>query len=136
MTGLRMCHLPVTRTTHDGVSAGFPPCLTATESPAGEPAHLVLRRILMNRLLPVAGAIALAFATQGTALAQTYFSNFTPIPSSVAAGSLPETAPIDSVGEPRTETWGGSDRSRSSLCEPPDDSAGLMLNRFRRAAGL
>ena len=48
----------------------------------------------MNRLLPVAGAIALVFATQGTALAQTYFSNFTPIPSSVAAGSLPDTAPF------------------------------------------
>ena len=26
----------------------------------------------MNRLLPVAGAIALAFATQGTAIAQTH----------------------------------------------------------------
>ena len=48
----------------------------------------------MNRLLPVAGAVALAFATQGAAIAQTNFSNFTPIPSSVAAGSLPESAPF------------------------------------------
>ena len=48
----------------------------------------------MNRLLPVAGAIALAFATQGAAIAQTHFSNFTPITSSVAAGSLPESAPF------------------------------------------
>ncbi len=48
----------------------------------------------MNRLLPVAGAIALAFASQGAAIAQTSFSNFTAIPSSVAAGSLPESSPF------------------------------------------
>jgi uncharacterized protein len=40
------------------------------------------RRNLMNRLLPVAGAIALAFAAQGAAFAQTNFSNFTPLAAS------------------------------------------------------
>ena len=48
----------------------------------------------MNRLLPVAGAIALAFTSQLASAAATNFTNFTPISASVAAGSLPESAPF------------------------------------------
>ena len=48
----------------------------------------------MFKTTPLAALLSLAFATPA-ALAQTSnFSTFTPIPASVAAGSLPETAPF------------------------------------------
>jgi len=48
----------------------------------------------MTKLLPLASAIALAFASHNVLAASTNFSSFTPIPSSVAAGSLAESAPF------------------------------------------
>lgn len=43
---------------------------------------------------PLATAITLALFAQGAVATSTNFSNFTPLTSSVAAGSLPETAPF------------------------------------------
>ena len=48
----------------------------------------------MNRLNPIAAALALAFSAPAAMAAASNFSNFTPLPSSVAAGSLPEAAPF------------------------------------------
>jgi uncharacterized protein len=47
----------------------------------------------MKRLIPVAAAAA-ALCSQGAHAATTNFSNFTPMTSSVGAGSLPESAPF------------------------------------------
>ena len=47
----------------------------------------------MNRLLPVAGAIALAFASQGASAQLSFFSNFTPLASS-AGPTANEAFPI------------------------------------------
>ena len=48
----------------------------------------------MNRLQPLAAALALAYASLGAMAATSNFSNFTPLPSSLPAGSLPEAAPF------------------------------------------
>ncbi len=47
----------------------------------------------MNRLIPIAAAAA-ALCSQAALAAGSNFSNFTPMTSSVAAGSLPESAPF------------------------------------------
>ncbi len=48
----------------------------------------------MIRLNPVAAALSLAFVSQFATAATTAFSSFTPLASSVPAGSLPEAAPL------------------------------------------
>ena len=48
----------------------------------------------MNRLHPLATALALAFIAQAASAATSNFSNFTALSSSVAAGSLPEPTPF------------------------------------------
>ena len=48
----------------------------------------------MIRLTPIAAALSLAFASQLAAAATSAFGNFTPLASSVSAGSLSEEAPL------------------------------------------
>ena len=85
----------------------------------------------MNRLLPVAGAIALAFATQGAAIAQTTnFSNFTAIPTSVAAGSLPESAPFK-FGSPNFSQLSIADRATQQGLGQFDSGSWDMIDTNR-----
>jgi len=87
----------------------------------------------MNRLLPIAGAIALAFTSQFASAAATNFTNFTPIASSVAVNSLPEAAPF-LFGSPNFSQLSIADRTTQLAAGQFNSGSWDMIDTNRTGA--
>jgi secreted PhoX family phosphatase len=78
----------------------------------------------MNRLLPIAGAIALAFATQGANAQLSQFSNYTPLPGSaspIPVGAAAEATPI-TLSSPNFSQTTLADRATQNNVSPGSNS--------------